>query len=185
MVKDGFRVTISNATEGEKTFKGFRNKFGETFVEVWPEAEYFIDVQLVEPSVVRDMNLIQAHVFVDQQEIRFNKFIPLDKSIVRFGLKDEDGSRALRIVFPKLTTENVTRDKSTEAGSIPVCSQVVVCIHESIESKHQSWNSPCPTIEKLMSFASCIPKDNRVSFTAAAPALEKTCNDTIDYNSSR
>lgn len=128
VLQNGFSVSLYNP-DTKLAYKEFQ-KGNDTYIGAEPGAQYFVDIQLVDRNAFVGKKRIQAHLFVDEQDIGYRYHIPSNGNIVRKGLHSTDGDRALAFALSRLNVVNASSAENGSCNSILlVCGQVIVCFH--------------------------------------------------------
>lgn len=121
----------------------------DTYIEVEPGAQYFVDIQLIKSDDVLDSaKQVKAHLIVDEHDHGCHAVIPSNGDLERMGMYHQNEIRSLAFTLSRL---NVVKEAGVENGSCnsitPACGQVIVCFHE--ESAGCCPYDFCPTHAKL------------------------------------
>lgn len=148
--QDGFRVSLFNPVTNQSHKEFYKD--GNVYVEAEPDAEYFVDVELTDQHLVPGgPRRLEVHVLVDGKDLGWRHFLSRPGATLREGLRDDHGKRAFAFALPKLGY--VPKVASTQKGGSPSAesfkSQVIVCVHESVEKKPGVFKMPCPTCEQI------------------------------------
>lgn len=175
VVQDGFEVVLYDPFT-EKPHKEF-TKGGNTFVEAYPDGEYYIQVQWLDRSATGNANLIEAHFFVDQKGLDYYRCLRIG-NILQSGLRNNvDGSyRALAFTLPKLNFVAPTQGPTTSAVSpSSMFGEVTVCIHERIITTQRLRDMKCPVEESIV--ASSLDRASSVALFHSEDKADKASLD--------
>eukprot|EP00977_Amphora_coffeiformis_P016554 scaffold5158_cov153-Amphora_coffeaeformis.AAC.3 len=148
--QDGFRVSLYNPAT-EQFHKEFYKEDGTTFVEAAPDAGYFIDVELLDLSLIPRGVHLGTHIFVDGKDLGWIHWFSSSRTYLREGIRQNDGKRALAFALPKLGYVPERDGSNGEQSAESFQSQVMVCIHECIERTRGVYEMLCPTCKRIAS----------------------------------
>jgi len=128
VVQNGFEVKIYDP-DTDSLYEEL-TKDGNVYIEVSPDAQYFIQVELVNqggwPRVKSGKAL--ACITIDKQDLGYGKLVSLNGGAKRAGIATKEGDRALKFVMPRL---NVDAKKAGPDPMAPLFGEIVVDMYET------------------------------------------------------
>lgn len=99
---------MSNFTIQTRTQES--TKGDDTYVEAYPDGQYFIDIKLIDPTAFHGLQKFEAHFLVDGKDLGYRKILSSKQvgETKRQGIgKEQDGSKqSLSFVLFNSDTEN-------------------------------------------------------------------------------